>query len=216
VKARSPFFLPVTIVVGATAMASCGNKSSASGFDDDASTGASGGSSGSGSGAGWGGGDDALAPSSSGASSGQPAGSSSGSSSGDSDAGGSSSGYLVPSCGTPCDLRSNTCCLPADGGVDAAYCMSGTTRSCGTDVATFHCGGVADCPAGDVCCGDYDLSALTAETVCQPPSCALAQFCRTSAECPSGLKCTAQSCALGAHVYLCGVKSGPPYNCVPD
>ena len=122
---------------------------------------------------------------------------------------------MVPVCGSgPCDLRSHTCCLPADGGPDASYCLKSNSVSCGSNVATFHCGGVADCPGGDVCCGDYDLTSLTAETVCQSGKCSLAQFCRTNAECPGGVQCIAQSCTLGANVHLCGLKSGPPYNCV--
>jgi hypothetical protein len=218
---RSPFLWTVSLaVVGALAspaLPSCGNSpGGGGGFGDDTSSGSSGSSS-------SGGGDSAVGSSSgssgassgsSGASSGSSGGSgssSSGSSSGSSDAGTS---HYVPTCGRPCDLRSNTCCLPADGGSDASYCLNGNSVSCGTDVATFHCGGVTDCPSGEICCGQYDLAALTASTVCQPPNCALAQFCETSAECPKGVECIAQSCMYGAKVYLCGLKSGPPYNCV--
>ncbi len=211
---RSPFFWPLSLAlvgaVAASGVASCSSKSNGGGFDDDASAGGSSGSSGSSSG----GGEDAASGSSSGSSSGTSSGGSSGTTPGKDS--GTSGGYVVPVCGTsPCDLRSKTCCLPNDdGGPGAAYCLNGNSVSCGANVATFHCGGVDDCPSGDVCCGDYDLKALTAETVCQKPSCALAQFCRTSAECPSGVQCLAQSCALGANVHLCGLKSGPPYNCV--
>jgi hypothetical protein len=216
---RSPFFWPLSLALVcaavASGVASCSSKSSGGGFDDDASAGGSSGSSGSSSG----GGEDAASGSSSGSSS---SGTSSGASSGTTPAkdsgtsSGTSGGYVAPVCGTTtCDLRTKTCCLPNDdGGPGAAYCLSGNSVSCGANIATFHCGGVDDCPSGDVCCGDYDLKALTAETVCQKPSCALAQFCRTSAECPSGVQCLAQSCALGANVHLCGLKSGPPYNCV--
>ena len=104
--------------------------------------------------------------------------------------------------------------MPADGGTAAAYCIDGTANSCGMNVATFHCTGTADCSNGELCCGDYDLVSLTADTACQAQKCALAQFCRTSAECPSGVQCIAQSCTGGANVHLCGLKSGPPYNCV--
>jgi len=117
-------------------------------------------------------------------------------------------------CGTPCDPLSMTCCVPADGGTDAAYCIDGTTGSCGPGVATFHCGGVADCKSGNVCCGIYDLAAQTAATVCQAAPCAIAQFCRTDAECRNAMPCIAQSCAGGAIVRICGLQSGPPYNCV--
>jgi hypothetical protein len=211
---RSPFFWTISlIVVGALAspaLPSCGNSPSGpGGFSDDTSSGSSGSNS-------SGGGDSAAGSSSgssgsSGASSGSSGSSSSGSSSGSPDAGTS---HYVPTCGTPCDLRSETCCLPADGGADAAYCLNGNSVSCGTGVGTFHCGGVADCASGEVCCGVYDLTALTAGTVCQRPNCALAQFCETNAECPNGVKCTAQSCMYGANVHLCGLKNGPPYNCV--
>ena len=213
---RSPFFWTISLaVVGALAspaLPSCGNSPSGAGFGDDTSSGSSGSNS-------SGGGDSATGSSSgssgsSGASSGSsggPGSSSSGSTSGSPDAGTS---HYVPTCGTPCDLRSKTCCLPADGGSDAAYCLNGNSVSCGTDVGTFHCGGVTDCASGEVCCGVYDLAAQTAGTVCQRPNCALAQFCETNAECPSGVKCIAQSCMYGANVYLCGLKNGPPYNCV--
>jgi hypothetical protein len=85
------------------------------------------------------------------------------------------------------------------------------------DVATFHCIGVADCTGGDVCCGTYDLTQLTAATVCQAkPPCSFAQFCRTSAECPSGVQCIQQSCAGGANVHLCGLQTDPLYKCVAN
>ena len=202
---RSTFLWPLSLaIVGAVAspvLPSCSSSSNGSGFGGDDASSPSGSSSGSG--------DDGAA----GSSSGSPSGSSSGSSSGAKD-GGASGTYVPAMCGTPCDLRSNTCCLPADGGPDAAYCIKGSGSTCGTEVATLHCGSKDDCSNGDLCCGDYDLSTLTAETVCQSGACALAQFCKTSDECPSGVQCTAQSCSLGANVHLCGLKSGPPYNCV--
>jgi len=108
---------------------------------------------------------------------------------------------------------SMTCCVPVDGGVDAAYCISGTTASCGAGVGTFHCAAAADCQSGDVCCGIYDLAAQTAATVCQAGSCVIAQFCKTDAECRNGMPCVAQICA-GAPSHLCGLQSAPPYNCV--
>ena len=143
---RSGFLWTLSLaIVGAVAspvLPSCSSSSEGSGFGSDDASSPSGSSSG--------GGDDGAAGSSSGSSSGLSSG---GSSSGVEDAG---SAYVPPTCGTPCDLRSNTCCLPADGGPDAAYCIKGSGSTCGTDVATLHCGSKADCTNGDLCCGDYD------------------------------------------------------------
>ena len=195
-----------------------GSSSSASGADDSTVSSSNGSSSGSSSG------------SPSGSSSGSGTGSSSGSSSSGSSSGSSSTGsssgatgprdagtdHYVPTCGRPCDLRSNTCCLPADGGVDASFCLSGTSPSCGTNIATLHCGGVTDCPSGQLCCGNYNLTAKTAETICQTVTkCSVAQFCETNQECPTGVQCTSQNCA-GGNLYLCGLQAEAPYNCKPN
>jgi hypothetical protein len=62
-----------------------------------------------------------------------------------------------------------------------------------------------------VCCGMY--SSNTADTVCQRPKCSVQQFCETNAECQNGVQCVHQMCGT-ANVYLCGLQSLPPYNCV--
>ena len=211
---RSPFFWTISLaVVGALAwpaLPSCGNSPSGTGgFGDDTSSGSSGSSS-------SGGGDSA-------------AGSSSGSS-GSSGASSGSSGLFVIGFVVRVSRRGDVALrpdlrnalrspiqdlLPARRRRSRRRLLSQWhSVSCGTDVGTFHCGGVTDCASGEVCCGVYDLTALTAGTVCQRPSCMLAQFCETNAECPNGVKCIAQSCMYGANVYLCGLKNGPPYNCV--
>jgi hypothetical protein len=106
--------------------------------------------------------------------------------------------------------------VPGDAGADATYCMSGNTQSCGSyDIGTLHCSGATDCSSGNVCCGVYDLTALTAGTVCQPGPCMIAQFCETNEECVNHMPCQGQTCA-GGHLYLCGVQSQAPYNCVKD
>jgi hypothetical protein len=224
--------LTVVGVLASPAVLSCGSNGAggwSDAFSDDGSTGSS---SGGGSGASatsssgsttsssssTGGGNSSGGSSSgsstgSGSSGGSASGSSSGSSSGVRDAGVTSDHY-VPNCGGPCDLLKNTCCLPGDGGADASYCLRNTTSaSCGANVGTIHCGGVTDCPSGDVCCGTYNQSMMTADTVCQRPPCSLAQFCETNAECSNG-QCISQSCSGGAHVYLCGLQSAAPFNCV--
>ena len=132
---------------------------------------------------------------------------------------GASDEYLVPLCGTiPCDYRSKTCCLFTDGGVEggaATSCIDGTSASCGSGVGTFHCSGVIECPTGKVCCGVYDLTALTAGTSCLDAPCSsMGQFCRTTEECPSGKPCTPQTCGNATVLYLCGVLSQAPYNCM--
>jgi hypothetical protein len=199
------------------ALLSCGNGSPATGFGNDASPGGSSGSSsgnGSSSGGSSSGGSSTGSSSSSGGSSGGSSSSSSGGSSGSGSSSGAADASAYPLCGTPCDPLSMTCCLPAEGGPSAAYCLDGSTVSCGPGVATFHCEGVADCKSGNLCCGIYDLAAQTAATVCQTGVCAIAQFCKTDAECRNGMPCTAQTCAGGASVHLCGLQSAPPYNCL--
>ena len=103
--------------------------------------------------------------------------------------------------------------MPDDGG--AAWCLSGTTANCGTNAATLHCAGASDCSSGNVCCGNYDLNALTAQTFCQKPSCPVAQFCETDTECPTGVRCTPQTCGK-VMLYMCGLMSKAPYNCVAN
>lgn len=141
---------------------------------------------------------------SSGASSGQSA-------SGSMDA---SSTYVVNKCGsTPCDLRSKTCCLPSDGGLDASYCVPGNQTMCGANVVTYHCLSSPDCPtSGNVCCGTYDLAAKTAATVCQT-SCTGPQFCKADSECHGGVTCVTQSCMGISPLHLCGLQTQAPYNC---
>jgi hypothetical protein len=117
-------------------------------------------------------------------------------------------GSSAPLCGTtPCDLRTNTCCLPTDGGVSGAECKPGASAMCSAGTATFHCQQMSDCAKGDVCCGVYDLSAGTAQTQCQSGSCQIAQFCKTNAECRNGQSCTEQLCQGQAMLQLCGVQA---------
>src|SRR5258706_420915 len=88
----------------------------------------------------------------------------------------------------------------------------GSSGDCGSGAGTFHCSGVMECPAAKVCCGTYDLTALTAGTSCQDAPCTMGQFCRTTEECPSGQPCTPQTCGSATVIYLCGVLSQAPYN----
>jgi hypothetical protein len=213
--------------VGQVALAACSSKAKPFGDgDSDADTTGSSGddSSGSASGSTTTNDDDGGTVSSgSGSTGGSSSGSSRSGSSGASRSGSSGSGsttvskdggYVVRKCGsTPCDLRSNTCCLPADGGLDASYCVSGVNTSCGTDQATYHCLESDDCPtSGDLCCGTYDLATLTAATVCQSGSCASVQFCGSDSECQSA-SCIAQSCSGVSPLHLCGLQTEAPYKC---
>jgi hypothetical protein len=108
--------------------------------------------------------------------------------------------------------------LPGDAGsVDAAYCVNGTNYACGMNIVTYHCLGAIDCLGkGNVCCGVYDLTAMTAGTSCQPPPCMNPQFCLSDPECSGGQKCTSQSCQGVSPLYLCGLQSGPPYSCTAN
>jgi len=117
-------------------------------------------------------------------------------------------GSSAPLCGTtPCDLRTNTCCVPTDGGVSGAQCKPGTSAACSAGTATFHCQQMSDCANGDVCCGVYDLLAGTAQTQCQSGSCQIAQVCKTNGECRNGQPCTEQLCQGQATLQLCGVQA---------
>jgi hypothetical protein len=212
--------------VGQVAVAACSSKSQKAFGDGDADNTSSSGDDSSGSAAsGATTIDDDAGSVSSGSSGGSSSGSSPSGSSGASRSGSSGSsgsttvsgdgGYVVRKCGsTPCDLRSNTCCLPADGGLNASYCVSGVSTSCGTDQATYHCLESDDCPtSGDLCCGTYDLATLTAATVCQSGgSCASVQFCGSDSEC-SGTSCIAQSCSGVSPLHLCGLQTEAPYKC---
>ncbi len=216
--ARARWFISLGSVVvvcalGQLALASCANRANGAYFGEDASTGDPSGDSSGGnvsaddaaSGA------SAASGSSSSSGSGETSGQASGSSSGSGDP---DSSYVVRKCGSqPCDLRSNTCCLPVDGGIDASYCVGGSTTSCGSQTATYHCLGTTDCPtSGDLCCGVYDLNAKTAATVCQTAACATVQFCMVDTEC-QGESCVSQSCMGVSPLNLCGLQSKAPYDC---
>ncbi|HLK37472.1 MAG TPA: hypothetical protein VKU41_12020 [Polyangiaceae bacterium] len=178
-------------------------------------------------------------------SSGAPSGASSGASSGDtSDAttdagddssleGGSSTDgpatcgpYVAPMCGTtPCDLRSNTCCVSLS---LQTQCIKGANATCPSNQATLHCSQACDCPSGTVCCGVENTIQGVVQTVCQnvpdggfcsphpqTSTQASGQLCKVSSECKNGEGCIYQSCVYGAMLYVCGLQSQSPFNCMP-
>jgi hypothetical protein len=112
-------------------------------------------------------------------------------------------------CGsTPdCDTQTSTCCISLDGGEE---CISGATASCPAQSASLHCLEAADCPANQVCCGTFSLTAETAASACQVGPCAEVQFCRTNGECENNQPCVPQTCE-GQNLELCGLFSVPPY-----
>jgi hypothetical protein len=206
--------------VGLAASPGCGNGSSGSSGTPDSSSEASSGSS-----------------SSSSGSSGSSGSGGSASSSGSGSSGGfieASSGPLndgsVHYCGsTPCDLKSNTCCVSD---VLIGMCVP-HGQSCPANNAAFNCLGEADCTtAGQVCCGRADSVAETAETLCATPlsggspcnngaSDVSAQICESTAECQNGLPCIAQTCNVSSslpavHLAMCGLQSAAPFNCTAD
>jgi hypothetical protein len=211
--------LMVLCTLGQIALLACGPRPSTGFPEDDASFGGGGSSQGSGasmglttSGTGNVSGGEGSGGSGTGASSsGDP---SSGQSSGSTVSVGDG-GYVVRNCAaTPCDLRSKTCCLPSDGGYDASYCVEGNTLNCGADIITYHCLGAVDCPkSGNLCCGIYDLTAMTASTACQTSCGSNPQFCFVDGECAKGVKCLSQSCQGVSPLYFCGLQSQSPYNC---
>ncbi len=114
----------------------------------------------------------------------------------------------APLCGmTPCDPKTSTCCLPVDGGPSAAVCKAGTTATCPSGSAAFHCQQASDCSGGELCCGVYSLVSATAQTQCQASPCQIAQLCKTDAECNNHQRCTLQTCQGQAVLQLCGIQA---------
>ncbi|MGH7269911.1 MAG: hypothetical protein ACREJ3_05720 [Polyangiaceae bacterium] len=185
--------------------------SSGSGSLDAAGSGASSGGDAAGSGASSGG--DAAASGSDGGSSGAA----------DASAGVCSS-YTAPMCGTtPCDLRSNTCCVQFS---LAARCIAGKNAQCASNEVTVHCLQACECGGGESCCGvENTLLGVVTSTCqnvpsganCQPypqtNTQAAAQLCQMTSECQNGQPCTAQTCIYGAMLKICGLQSQAPFNC---
>jgi hypothetical protein len=136
--------------------------------------------------------------------------------------------YVAPMCGsTPCDLRSNTCCVtpfPL-----SARCIPGANTACMNTEATFHCQYSCECPTGQVCCGIIDTLVGFGTASCQtvpaggfcPPhpntvSQAAAQLCKDSSECANGQPCISQTCIYSAMFQFCGLQSQSPYNCMAN
>jgi hypothetical protein len=137
--------------------------------------------------------------------------------------------YSAPVCaGTQtCDLRSNTCCVTPAIPMPTGRCVSGTTATCNTNEAPFHCLYSCDCPAGDSCCGVLNTMTYAGSAICQlvanggscattGPNQATAQLCEQDEECKNGMACIAQTCVFGAKFHFCGLQSQAPYNCTAD
>jgi hypothetical protein len=169
-------------------------------------------------------GDDSAADSSSG----------NGPSDGGSDADSSSSSppnacvnYVAPMCGTtPCDLRSNTCCISL---TLETRCIAGVSASCKSTEAAVHCLQACECPDNGVCCGvdntlvgfvESECQAVPAGGLCNPhpqtATQASEQLCKTDAECTNGQGCISQTCIDGAMLNICGLQSQDPFDCVAN
>jgi hypothetical protein len=137
--------------------------------------------------------------------------------------------YVAPLCGlingvlSPCDLRSNTCCVTV---ALAERCIPGAGAKCNNNEATIHCSQACDCSGGDVCCGVANTLVGAVQTVCQSipdgglcnpnpqtNTQASAQFCKTDGECKNGQACIAQTCEFGAMFNICGLQSQDPFAC---
>jgi hypothetical protein len=98
-------------------------------------------------------------------------------------------------------------------------CPSKTTGCTGLLAVTFGCNRACDCAAGQVCCGleTGNVATTSCQTVASGGACpggaTGAQLCAGSSECANGQACTAQSCAYGANLSLCGIQSQSPFNC---
>jgi hypothetical protein len=145
--------------------------------------------------------------------------------------------YTPPLCGTtPCDLRTNTCCIQVNIDLSlTATCVGGANAACNQNEVTVHCLQSCECGGTNVCCGVYFKLMGEVESVCQPIAnlvdgdaggleCnpypqtntqASAQLCKTDAECENGGSCVAQTCAYGAMLSICGVQSQDPFDCAP-
>ena len=127
---------------------------------------------------------------------------------------------------TACDVRSNTCCVTVSLN-PTGRCVSGTTATCNSNEAPFHCRYSCDCPAGQSCCGAIDTQTLSGTATCQAVanggSCsvpagftAAAQLCEQDEECKNGQPCIAQTCVFDAMFKFCGLQSQPPYKCTAN
>ena len=129
----------------------------------------------------------------------------------------------VIACGSgTCNLKTSTCCLGEDAkGNPTGTCMAHGGK-CPFLTAAFNCGGAADCPSGQVCCGEADQTQGSAETVCASTCPTMsssstqgqAQVCRGNAECQNKLSCIPQTCLGTANLDLCGLTSAAPFSCV--
>jgi hypothetical protein len=134
--------------------------------------------------------------------------------------------YQPLHCGTPCDLRSQTCCATL---APVFTCVDGTNTACGTNQASIHCQNSCDCPSGQSCCGMINTLVQAVESVCQPVldggKCqpaeqtntqASAQLCTVTSECKDGSDCIKQTCYGGlVTLSVCGLQSQDPFQCMP-
>jgi hypothetical protein len=142
--------------------------------------------------------------------------------------------YVAPPCGgpndtSPCDLRSNTCCITL---TLQERCIPGAAAKCNSNEAAIHCANACDCSGGNVCCGVANVLVGAVQTVCQSipdgglcnphPATntqASAQLCNVNAampECKNGQNCIAQTCEYGANLSICGLQSQDPFDCIPQ
>jgi hypothetical protein len=134
--------------------------------------------------------------------------------------------YTPPLCGlSPCNLRSNTCCVTFS---LETRCIPGANAKCESNEATLHCTQACECSNGDVCCGVENSILGVVQTECQSipdgglcnphpqtTTQASAQICTTDEECKNGMGCLKQSCVYGAVLSVCGLQSQDPFDCVP-
>ncbi len=132
--------------------------------------------------------------------------------------------YAAPLCGTtPCDLRSNTCCISL---TLQTSCIAGASAKCPSNEAAIHCLQACECGGGLSCCGVDNTLVGIVQTQCQSvpngglcsphpqtTAQASAQLCKLSSECKNGQACIAQTCVYGAMLSICGVQSQDPFDC---
>jgi len=122
-------------------------------------------------------------------------GSSSGSGSGGDAAGGAT---FYCAMGVTCTVGSQICCIDMNGGT----CVSSSNCPHGGETQV-ECAKTADCPMGDVCCGNYDTHAMMyTDVACMTGmDCGGGtQFCDPAAnDCPHGAPCRTSQALPGFH-----------------
>jgi hypothetical protein len=118
----------------------------------------------------------------------------------------------------------------------AGDCVAHGTTCPHANSAALMCGGAADCPTGQKCCGSADSNTKIAQTTCQTlttsgtcpgsntTTSGFAQVCKTTSECGGGMRCILQTCNVGGNtpaplqpqLSMCGLQAQAPFDCAAN